>query len=122
MVSRLAYTSKSEVGAQEIPFLADLFCVQNVDRPTGHSRVKERPLHHGSAEIGRPVSHPTGVPDIQYEFIQQSATKGDPSRGRFLNIRLDSIKVLDEARHPHMVRSIQCPCELSVSCAHCALL
>lgn len=24
---------------------------------------------------------------------------------RFLNIRLDNIKVLDEARHPHMVRT-----------------
>lgn len=25
---------------------------------------------------------------------------------RFLNIRLDSIKVADEARHPHMVRAV----------------
>ena len=28
----------------------------------------------------------------------------DFSHTRFLNIRLDSISVLDEARHPHMVR------------------
>lgn len=26
---------------------------------------------------------------------------------RFLNIRLDNIKVLDEARHPHMVRRLR---------------
>lgn len=41
-------------------------------------------------------------------FICPSCTScADPAFAdtRFLNIRLDNIKVLDEARHPHMVRS-----------------
>lgn len=33
---------------------------------------------------------------------------------RFLNIRLDAISVLDEARHPHMVRRCSSPSSLSL--------
>ncbi|OBZ66605.1 U6 snRNA-associated Sm-like protein LSm2 [Grifola frondosa] len=37
---------------------------------------------------------------------QRSTTHDFPDR--FLNIRLDSIKVLDEARHPHMMAVKNC--------------
>ena len=38
------------------------------------------------------------------ESIKQASLENNFWDARFLNIRLDNIKVLDEARHPHMVR------------------
>jgi len=39
------------------------------------------------------------------QFLQIHLLALSEASIRFLNIRLDNIKVLDEARHPHMVRS-----------------
>ncbi|KAK2463176.1 hypothetical protein APHAL10511_004831 [Amanita phalloides] len=40
---------------------------------------------------------------------------------QFLNIRLDNIKVSDEARHPHMVRLIKNKCRLKLAIGQMAV-
>jgi len=67
--------------------------VQNPNRPAGHRRAQEWSLYHWSPQIRWPVRCiPCQVEETPSNFSY-----------RFLNIRLDNIKVLDEARHPHMV-------------------
>jgi hypothetical protein len=57
-------------------------------------------MYHRNIEIGGPV-RPTSSLKCASHLIPVSPI-------RFLNIRLDGIKVLDEARHPHMVPLHDC--------------
>ena len=78
--------------------LVNLLCVQDSHRPTRYSRAQKWLVDHRRAQIRRSVSRYTRK--TANRILNLCLT-------RFLNIRLDSITVLDEARHPHMVSTTQ---------------
>lgn len=78
---------------------AHLLRPQDAPGPGTHRRTQERPRHHRTAQISRPVRPPSPLP----RRADSRADEGTRN-SRFLNIKLDNIRVQDEDRYPHMVR------------------
>ena len=73
----------------------DVQRVQDSYRPDGYRRTKKRSLHHRRPQIRGPVRLIMYNRHLQYQqFVS-----------RYLNIRLDAIKVQNPDQHPHMVNS-----------------
>jgi len=73
----------------------DVQRVQDSYRPDGHRRTQKRSVHHRCPQIRGPVRLILYNSQLPYQHFVP----------RYLNIRLDAIKVQNPDQHPHMVNA-----------------